>query len=184
MVSIMLAEKENNMLTFFDEHYFSEKCSCDTSNDDLENNCEYHARTGVENTVSIKNSSSKSTTNDVQIVNISQSFPRQPVENYLTNMIEYRVKILLVQDKVFTPGESGPVLTNINVKRKPGKLSLMILAPENTSLRFLSEGIISPNFRGQLSVHLQNPTCNQTQLNVGAIVGYLILKPFLNESSV
>jgi deoxycytidine triphosphate deaminase len=51
--------------------------------------------------------------------------------------------------------------------------------PENLGLRFLSEGFISPSFRGDISVGLQNANHEEVHLSAGTVVGFLVMSPFV-----
>ena len=111
---------------------------------------------------------------------INQSFPRQPTDSKLIKTIEYRVKLLSLRKVLLQPGETTTLLTNTVVNRKPGQLSLLIKPPENfSSVFFLSEGNINPQYRGRLTVTLQNASNNILLIAVNTVIGYLILTPFL-----
>ena len=111
---------------------------------------------------------------------INQSFPRQPTDSNLIKSIEYRVKLLSLRKVLLQPGETATLLTNAVVNRKPGQLSLLIKPPENfPSVFFLSEGNINPQYRGRLTVTVQNASNNILLIAVNTVIGYLILTPFL-----
>ena len=111
---------------------------------------------------------------------INQSFPRQPLDSKLIKSIEYRVKLLSARKVIIQPGETITLQTNTVVNRKPGQLSLLIKPPENlTSIFFLSDGKMNPQYRGRLSVTVQNASNNLIHINAHTLVGYLILTPFL-----
>ena len=119
--------------------------------------------------------------NALPIVTICQSFPRQPLDNKLADLIEYRIKVLSSHNEVLESGQSKKIETNIRIGRKPGRLSLLLKPAENLELRLLSEGFISPMLRGKIPVVLQNPSPEGQHLPAGSIVGYLILVPFINH---
>jgi deoxycytidine triphosphate deaminase len=110
---------------------------------------------------------------------INQSFPRQPTEDSLIDVIEYRIKLLSTESVVFLPGEHKIIKTCAEIVRKAGRLSLLMKPPDNLALRFLSEGFISPSFRGDISVNLQNANNEELHLSAGTVVGYLIMSPFV-----
>ena len=182
------------MLSFFDEKYFSDDCTCDlskTSNRWAEC-CTVHNKNTTESSheKEVLNNNVRAPPEDVSLgllapskmvipVEINQSFPRQPSTNYLINMIEYRIKMLVPYDVKFHPGEVKKIQTNTHITRKAGKLSLLVKPGDNLPLRFLSEGLINPSFRGVLTVLLQNPSSNDIYLSAGNAVGYLILSPFI-----
>ena len=115
---------------------------------------------------------------DVPQVDINQSFPRQPAQDHLAMMIEYRIRVLSNHPSVIKPGEIVSIQTNIRVTRKVGKLSLLLKSPEGLPLR-LSEGLLNPAFRGNLSVYFENPTSENVNLPAGSNVAFLILSPFI-----
>ena len=149
---------------FFDESFF-EDCHCETEG----KNCELH-----------QNQNAKNENRGVQQVEINQSFPRRPIQEELASMIEYRIKILLNCDEVLKPGQTKEVQTNLTVKRKCGNLSLLILSADLKTTRFCSEGFLSPNMRGRLTVTLNNPQNSDVYLAAGTIVSFLVLAPFVN----
>lgn len=111
---------------------------------------------------------------------INQSFPRQPLDSRLIKSIEYRVKLLSARKVLIQPGETITLSTNTIVNRKPGQLSLLIKPPENLmSVFFLSEGNINPQFRGRITVKIQNSNDNILHIAANIVIGYLILTPFL-----
>ena len=119
--------------------------------------------------------------NAMPLVNICQSFPRQPLDNKLADLIEYRIKVLGSYNEVLESGQTKKIETNIRIGRKPGRLSLLLKPAENLELRLLSEGFISPMLRGKIPVVLQNPSPEGQHLPAGSIVGYLILVPFIRH---
>ena len=152
---------------FFDESFF-EDCFCEIEG----KNCEFHQNQGPK---VIENANI-----GVQQVEINQSFPRRPIQEELVSMIEYRIKILLNQDEILKPGQTKQVQTNLTVKRKCGNLSLLILSADLKTTRFCSEGFLSPNMRGRLTVTLNNPQSSDVYLAAGTIVSFLVLAPFVN----
>ena len=115
---------------------------------------------------------------EVVQIDINQSFPRQPTQDHLSMMIEYRIRVLSNHPSVFKPGEAIPIHTNIRVTRKAGRLSLLLKSAEGLPLR-LAEGLINPSFRGRLSVYFENPSSENVHLPAGSNVAYLILTPFI-----
>ena len=152
---------------FFDESFFYDNCYCEVDG----KNCEFHQNQQQK----IENGNA-----GVQQVEINQSFPRRPIQEELVSMIEYRIKILLNYDEILKPGQTKEVQTNLTVKRKCGNLSLLILAADLKTTRFCSEGFLSPNMRGRLTVTLNNPQNSDVHLAAGTIVSYLVLAPFVN----
>ena len=172
------------LLDFFDEDFFSEACTCGNSSVTGQVICNVHVNTVksplLEDTIQEKkevDSSRKDWT--VPQVDINQSFPRQPTQDHLVNQIEYRIRILSNHETVIKPGEIKRVQSNVSVTRKAGKLSLWILTPDGIPLRFISEGILDPAFRGRLSVQFENPTSEEIHLPAGCNVGYLVMTPFM-----
>ena len=153
---------------FFDESYFFEDCFCEIEG----KKCEFHENQGLKVT--------ESANLGVQQVEINQSFPRRPIHEELVSMIEYRIKILLNYDEILKPGQTKEVQTNLTVKRKCGNLSLLILSADLKTTRFCSEGFLSPNMRGRLTVTLNNPQSSDVYLAAGTIVSFLVLAPFVN----
>ena len=115
------------------------------------------------------------------VVEINQSFPRQPTIDNLINMIEYRIKIMCTNNEIFESGQTKKIETNIRITRKPGRLSLLLKPADNLELRLISEGFISPMLRGKIPVELQNPSPEGQHLPSGTVVGYLILTPFISH---
>lgn len=152
---------------FFDESYFFQDCYCDTE----DKTCGLHQNEGLK---PIENGHTS-----VQQVEINQSFPRRPIHEELVSLIEYRIKILLNYDEILKPGQTKEVETNLTVKRKCGNLSLLVLSADLKTTRFCSEGYVSPNMRGRLTVVLNNPQSSDVYLAAGTIVSFLILAPFV-----
>ena len=165
------------MLDFFDPTFFSEKCTCESPSN--RGHCELHQK----HIPSIQPEHVMSTAEEersiVPKVEINQSFPRQPAQDYLTRMIEYRIRMLSSYGEMIRPGEIKKIRTNVTVTRKSGKLSILLKCPENLPLRFISEGLLSPAFRGNLSVCFENSTSENIYLSPGSSLGYLVLTPFI-----
>lgn len=179
------------MLNFFDQDYFRVECQCGQSE---ENECAIHNTNKLPLTPNSGRTSPNWPTPKIDgykrksgeeknpskacEIEINQSFPRQPNDEFLVGMIEYRVKLLSSENVVIEPGENKMVKTSVLIARKPGKLSLLMKPPDNLSLRFLSEGYISQTYRGNLSVSLQNPHNEKVLIPPGTVVGFLIMAPF------
>ena len=166
------------LLDFFDEGYFSQGCTCGDGTNTNPVSCGVHAETTRPATPEHEPTNSRGGVSDVPQVDINQSFPRQPTQEHLTMMIEYRIRVLSNHPSVIKPGETVPIQTNIKVTRKAGRLSLLLKSAEGLPLR-LAEGLINPSFRGRLSVYFENPTSENVHLPAGSNVAYLILTPFI-----
>lgn len=162
----------NAMLSFFDQRHFSEDCCC--LSDEMNEGCLLHNPP-----TSPALESGGYAPPKVLPVEINQSFPRQPVLECLLPLIEYRIKILAADDHKFLPGQEGRVKTNTSITRKAGKLSMLLKPAENLPVRCLSEGLISPSFRGPLSVKFENWSSNNVHLSAGSLLAYLVLTPFI-----
>ena len=186
------------LLDFFDEDYFANACTCDNSDYTSKTTCEIHGDIPQGKERKGKDTSSDSALlclhqhipapataqpsesgSVVPQVVINQSFPRQPTQDILAGMIEYRIKVLSSHKASFGPGEVKNIQTNVSVTRKPGRLSLLLKSPETIPLRFLSEGILDPTMRGCLSVTFENLSSTNIHLAAGSNVGFLILSPFI-----
>ena len=165
------------LLDFFDEDYFSPACICGNNPDLNEEICKVHGK--VYGPSISDADTEKGGGYTVRQVTINQSFPRQPTQDHLATMIEYRVKVLSNHSVIIGPGEIITLETNLSIGRKAGKLSLLIKPPEGLPLRFLSEGLLNPGFRGRLSVKFESPSSVNVHLPAGSITGYLILSPFI-----
>lgn len=166
------------LLDFFDEDYFSHSCTCGSSPSADPEGCEVHGKVAEPALPTHDTPNEKGSTSDVVQIDINQSFPRQPTQDHLTMMIEYRIRVLSNHSSVIKAGGAISIQTNINVTRKAGKLSLLLKSAEGLPLR-LAEGLISPTFRGNLSVYFENPTSENVHLPAGSNVAYLILTPFI-----
>jgi hypothetical protein len=118
------------MLDFFDNRYFHEGCQCEQSQD---GNCEIHNSNNISltpnsdrtspNWPSIKRDEcqvkrdGEITSSKVIKVVINQSFPRQPADDSLVDVIEYRVKLLSAESVVFAPGEHKIINTSAEISR-------------------------------------------------------------------
>ena len=162
----------NAMYSFFDQRHFSEDCCCLSDETSVE--CPHH---NPPITTALESEGYKPP--KVMPVEINQSFPRQPALECLLPLIEYRIKILAADDHKFLPGKEGTVRTNTSITRKAGKLSMLLKPAENLPLRCLSEGLISPSFRGSLSVKFENWSSNDIHLSAGSLLAYLVLTPFI-----
>ena len=168
------------MMDFFDEKYFSEDCVCDLSKTSSRwsENCKLHMKktaikTEKEDILSANMSSV------IKKVEINQSFPRQPTADFLIDAIEYRIKVLALNDIVLLPAESKKIQSNIFISRKAGSLSLLMKPCEDLPLRLQTEGFINPMFRGTVLVDLHNSTSNDVYLSAGSLICYLIMSPFI-----
>ena len=165
------------MLDFFDPTFFSEKCTCESPSNG--GHCEAHQKQIPLSLPECEMSTADEERSIVPQVEINQSFPRQPAQDYLTRMIEYRIRMLSSYSQVIKPGEIKKMRTNVTITRKSGKLSILLKSPENLPLRFISEGLLSPAFRGSLSVCFENSTSENIYLSPGSSLGYLVLTPFI-----
>ena len=164
----------NTMLTsFFDQRYMSEECCCHS--DMMDERCPHHNPTAAISCVSGEGVGQPK----VVPVEINQSFPRQPILEHLIPLIEYRIKILALDDYIILPGQGGKVKTNTSITRKAGKLSMLLKPAENLSLRCNSEGLISPFFRGALSVEFENSGSDKVHICAGSLIAYLVMTPFI-----
>ena len=162
----------NAVLTnFFDHRYLSEDCCC---HDNVEDE-----RCPIHNPSTATTCDSGEGMTRVIPVEINQSFPRQPALECLLPLIEYRIKVLAADDHKILPGQEGKVRTNTSITRKAGKLSMLLKPAENLPVRCLSEGLISPSFRGLISVKFENWSSNNVHLSAGSLVAYLVLTPFI-----
>lgn len=177
----------NAMLDFFDKDYFYDDCQCEQRHDGY---CDIHNSTNISLTPNSERASpkwpsikrkakSEMDSSKVSKVIINQSYPKQPTSDSLVENIEYRLKLKNESGVVFAPGEQKIIKTTTEIARKAGKLSMLMKPPDNLTLRFLSEGFISPSFRGDISVSLQNATNEEVHLSAGTVVGFLIMSPFV-----
>ena len=166
---------EADMHGFFDHRHFARDCCCHSEENQDGERCPVH------NLTALPSYEPADFANETKVlpVEINQSFPRQPTSESLSSLIEYRIKILAAEDLKFRPGEGIKVRTNTMVTRKAGKLSMLMKPAENLPLRFLSEGLISPLFRGPLTVELQNSSGTNVHLGAGSLVAYMVLTPFI-----
>ncbi len=172
-----------SMLDFFDDKYFSKDCVCDLSktSNRWSENCKLHQKKTVEKTIKKEDENilSTSLSSVIKKVEINQSFPRQPTSDYLIDAIEYRIKVLTLNDIVLLPGQSKTITTNIYITRKAGTLSFLLKPCEDLPVRLQTEGFINPMFRGTVIVDLQNLTSDDVYLSAGNLICYLIMSPFI-----
>lgn len=165
---------------FFDDSYFQSSCTCHLNSDENGGHqCNVHEKNILPPQPECMSTSDVNQRIIVPRVEINQSFPRQPPQDYLTQIIEYRIRLVLSEGEVIKSGEMKTIQTNVNITRKSGKLSILLKGPENLPLRFNSEGLLNPAFRGILSVCFENATSENIHLSAGSNVGYLILTPFI-----
>jgi hypothetical protein len=186
----------NEILSFFDDKYFEEN-SCGLLNlvdseksvthqiNILEsaNKTKEEANISQNRDTAKEEADSQLNLNEVSMivhpVEINQSFPKQPSSEHLRNALEYRIKLIAPQNIVFQKGESRPIRTNVSITRKVAKLSMLLKPAENLILHNRdSQSFIDPNYRGPISVILQNPSSNRYYLASGTVIGYMILAPF------
>ena len=165
----------NTMQGFFDQRHFDQDCICHTGENQVNDECMAHSKPSSAAYQPIDYADET----EVMPVEINQSFPRQPTSENLSSLIEYRIKILAASNLKFQPGEGGKIKTNTMITRKAGKLSMLMKPAENLPLRFLSEGLISPLFRGPLTVELQNSSGENVHLRAGSLIAYMVLTPFI-----
>ena len=151
-----------------EQEYFPEPCLCDK---DQNTYCPLHnLNKDVE--------SQKKPTYLVKLVEVNQSFPKQPT-NDLIPFIEYRVKLFACEQIIFFPGEYKPIQTNTSISRKYGRLSLLIKTAENFPLNCRNEGFLNPSFRGNVALQFENVKYDHVVITAGSLVGYLIFTPFI-----
>ena len=164
-----------DMHDFFDNSHFAQNCFCHTGENQDGERCPVHNLS----TLPAHEPAAFANVPKVVPVEINQSFPRQPTSETLSSLIEYRIKILAAEHLKFRPGEGIKVRTNTTITRKAGKLSMLMKPAENLPLRFLSEGLISPLFRGPLTVELHNSSGANVHLGAGSLIAYMVLTPFV-----
>ena len=142
------------MLSFFDERCLSENNLCESDKETEEQD-------------------------QRNIINISHTSPKQPSSTAMIEALEYRIKVQSSTTEMFQAGETRRVLTNVDISKKPGKLSILMKPSELTRFRFLSEGYLNPGCKGRLSVTIQNSDCSNAILPAGTVVAFMILSPFV-----
>ena len=172
------------MLDFFYDKYFSEDCVCDLSKTSSRwsENCKLHwEKTAIQTEKEKEDVDilSANMSSAIKKVEINQSFPRQPTADYLIDVIEYRIKVLALNDIVLIPAESKKIQSNIFISRKAGSLSLLLKPCEDLPLRLQTEGFINPMFRGTVLVDFHNSASNDVYLSAGSLICYLIMSPFI-----
>ena len=156
--------------TFFEERCLSDKCHCEEDKGATEK-CEICEP----ETSPVKEEQVLPMSN---IITISPSFPRQPTSPTMTEVLEYRIKVLSSSTETFEPGETRRVLTNIDIAKKPGKLSLLLKPAQLQGFIFQDEGYINPAYKGRISVSVQNSNCSNALIPARTVVAYLILISF------
>ena len=152
----------------FEQEYFPEPCLCDRNQSIY---CPLHkGNKDVE--------SQKKSTYPVKLVEVNQSFPKQPT-NDLIPFIEYRVKLFTCEEIIFFPGECKSIQTNTSITRKYGRLSLLIKTDENFPLNCRNESFLNPSFRGNVSLQFGNVKYEHVVIAAGSLVGDLIFTPFI-----
>jgi dUTPase len=110
--------------------------------------------------------------------NLEDFFPK-PLPYPIHHLVEYRIKILLKNNTVFTPGETQVVNTSCMLKGKIRVAMSMHLIPfENLPLGFESGGYISQKYSGRVVIKLTNYSTHTVKLNSGTPVGYIVMQPF------
>ena len=162
---------EAMLSSFFEERYLSNSCLCETDKGAGEKCeiCKQETSDVKEEQVLI----------NPKIITINQSFPRQPTSTTMVEVLEYRIKVLSDSTETFGAGETRKVLTNVNIGKKPGKLSLLLKPAELSGFIFQNEGYINPGWKGRISVSVQNSNCSNALIPAGTVVAYLILSPFV-----
>ena len=156
---------------FFEERYLSNSCLCEANKGGSEKCeiCETETNEAKQEEVLLH----------PNIITINQSFPRQPTLPSMVEALEYRIKVVSSRTETFQAGETRRVLTNVNIGKKPGKLSLLLKSSEMTGFIFQNEGYINPGWKGRISVSVQNSNCTNALIPSGTVVAYLILSPFV-----
>ena len=93
-----------------------------------------------------------------------------------SDLIEYRVKINLKCSQVFFPGEEKMIPTRLVISIIPEHVTFHIKEESRIPLMMLSEGPISPAFRGRLFTKLVNVKNDIINLNADMTIGYLIIQ--------
>ena len=108
-----------------------------------------------------------------------EDFFAKPLPYPIHHLIDYRIKILLKNNTVFTPGETQVVNTSCMLKGKIRVAMSMHLIPfENLPLGFESGGYISQKYSGRVVIKLTNYSTHTVKLNSGTPVGYIVMQPF------
>ena len=110
---------------------------------------------------------------------LHEFFPKRIPYN-LAPYIEYRVKVILKENTVFSGGEIKVVNTCcvLSGKIKAMKLSMFLIPVENIPLDFQSSGYISSKYRGRVLVKLANYSTNSIILQSGTPIAYIVLTPY------
>ena len=92
--------------------------------------------------------------------------------------IDIRVKLLLKEELILSPGEDIFAKTACVVSGYDMDFSMYILPNNNVPLTLLSEGHISEYFSGRIWVKLANFKPSVMKLQPGALIGYVTLSTF------
>ena len=153
------------MLSFFDQNYLTESQDQQNLFGDEETNISDFEENKLEE--------------EKNVITINQTSLRQPKSKSMLEALEYRLKVQASSSSTLLPGETRKFLTNIEIGKKPVKLSLLLKSAEMAGVRFLSEGYINPTWKGRVSVTLQNANCANAIIPAGTVVAFLILSPFV-----
>jgi len=93
--------------------------------------------------------------------------------------IEYRIRGLARQNEVIGPGDTCVLDTNLVVNEHPGNLAMHLKPADGLPFFLHSDGILSNNFRGRLTVTVQNFSSNSVLIGSQSLVVYLIMCPFI-----
>jgi len=116
----------------------------------------------------------KGDSEDTEDFKIDHSFfPKIP--NMMTHLMEFKVRLLLKEKVVITPGETKVVSTTSIIDGKLEGFGMEILAHENTLFKIESEKHFPPEFRGRIIVQVTNYSKIDLSLPASSALGYLLI---------
>ena len=94
----------------------------------------------------------------------------------VSSLIDFRIKIKLKNPEIFYPGEEKIVPTRLMISALPTHMNFHVKEESRIPLMLLSEGAISPAFRGRVYMTFSNLNNSVIRLSTSITIAYLIIQ--------
>ena len=95
------------------------------------------------------------------------------------DLVEFRVQIKTNNCVKIEGGQTETVCTHLLLQKNLKNRSLLFKKNEQISNLYISEGLISHQFRGRLSIEVTNINPSPIELPPKFLIGYLIISPLI-----
>lgn len=113
---------------------------------------------------------------------------RKESEDYYLNdligkrnqLVENRVQLLCNSNYKIEGGETKVIYSHLLMQKSLKNRSILVKKNDQITNLYISEGLISHQFRGRLSIQVTNTTTNPVEIPHNFLIGYLIISPLIN----